>query len=69
MHTDVRMQKVLQSTIYSAEFIGIPTNNKFDKAVQYIYDNNSWERCYVILKNIFSCLRVLCLANIIYAGM
>ena len=49
-HLELRMKKVLQSTISSAEFISIPTNNKFDKAVRIINDNKSWERCYVLIK-------------------
>ena len=40
MHIDLRMQKVLQATILYAEFISIPTNTKFTKAVRYIHDNN-----------------------------
>ena len=50
MHTDLRMQKFLQAPISYAEFISIPTNNKFTKAVEYIYDNKSLESCYVLLK-------------------
>ena len=38
MHGDLRMRKVLQATKLSAEFISIPTNKKFDKAVRYIND-------------------------------
>ena len=44
MHRYLRLRKVIQANISSAEFISIPTNNKFDKAVRYIHDNNSWER-------------------------
>ena len=33
MHIDLQMQKVLQATISYAEFISIPTNTKFTKAV------------------------------------
>ena len=36
MHIELRMQKVLQATLLSAEFISIPNNNKFIKAVKYI---------------------------------
>ena len=64
MHRDLQMRKVLQATILSAEFISIPTNNKFTKEVRYIHDNNSWDRCYVLLNILFPCLRVLCLADI-----
>ena len=69
MHRDLRMRKLLQDTISSAEFISIPTNTKFIKAVQYIRDNKSWERCYVLINILFSCLRVICLAYINLAGM
>ena len=62
MHRDLRMRKVLQYTILSAELISISTNSKFDKAVRYIHDNKSWERCYVILKIHFPCLGVIHLA-------
>ena len=68
MHRDLRMRKVLQSTISSAEFISIPTNTKLAKAVCYIHDNNSWERCYVLIKIIPPCHKVLCLADSDIAG-
>ena len=63
MHRDLRVRKVLQATILSAEFISIPTNNKFTKAVSYIHDNKSWERCYVLLNIIFPCLIVFRLVD------
>ena len=69
MHQDLVMWKVLQSTTFSAEFIGIPANNKFDKEVSYIHNNKSWERWYLLLKIIFSCLRVLWLADSNHSGM
>ena len=69
MHRELRMRKVLQATISSAEFISIPTNTKFTKAVKYIQDNKLWERCYVLLNILFPCLRVLCLADSHLAGM
>ena len=59
MHRYLRMRKVLQATISYVEFISIPTNTKLTKSVKYIHDNNSWERCYVLLKIILPCLRVL----------
>ena len=62
------MRKFLQATISYAEFISIPTNTKSTKAVKYIHDNNSWERCYVLLNISFPCLRVLCLADSNLAG-
>ena len=40
LNRDLRMRKVLQDTISSAEFINIPTNKKFTKTVRYIHDNN-----------------------------
>ena len=63
MHRDLRMRKVLQTTISSAEFLIIPTTTKFTKAVKYINDDKSWESCYVLLNILFPCLRVLCLAD------
>ena len=45
------------------------TDTKSTKVVKYIHDNKSWERCYVILKIIFPCLRVLRLADSNLAGM
>ena len=69
MHQDLIMQNFLQSTISSAWFISIPNNNKFNKEVRYIHDNRSWERCYVLLNNIFPCLRVICLADSNHAVM
>ena len=65
MNRDLRMRKVIQDTISSTEFISIPNNNRLTKSVRYVYDNNSWERCYVIL----NILRVLCLADSNLAGM
>ena len=44
-------------------------NSKLSKAVPYIQDNKAWERIYVLLKIIFPCLRVLCLADSNKAGM
>ena len=69
MHRDLWMRKVFQTTILSAEFIGIPTNNCFDKIFGYIHDNKSWERCYVLIKIMFPCLRVLLLEDGNMAGM
>ena len=69
IHRDLRMRKVLQATISSAKFVSIPTNTKFTKAVKYIHDNKSWERCYVLLEIIYPCLRVLNLADTNLSGM
>ena len=63
MHRDLWIRKVLQANISSTELISIPTNNKFTKAVTYIHGNKSWERYYLLLKIIFTCLRVLPLAD------
>ena len=69
MHRDLWMRKVLQATILSAEFIIIPTNNKFTKAVRYINHNKSLERYYVLINIIFPCLRVIHLVDSNLAGM
>ena len=69
MHRYLRMRKVLQATISSADFISIPTNHKFEKAVRYIHDNNSWERFYLLLNIMFPCIRVICLAYINRVGI
>ena len=69
MHSDPRVLKVLQDTISSTEFLSIPTTTKFTKAVKYIHDEKSWERCYVLLKILHPCLRVLRLADSNLAGM
>ena len=63
IHRDLRMRKFLQSTISSAEFLSIPTTTKFTKAVKYIHDDKSCERCYVLLKILHPCLRVLSLVD------
>ena len=42
IHRDLRMRKFLQATISSAEFISIPTNTKFTKAVKYIHDKRRY---------------------------
>ena len=44
IHIDLQRQNNLQANISSAEFIIIPTNNKFAKSIRYIHDNKSWER-------------------------
>ena len=69
IHRNLQLWKVLQTKLSTEEFISIPTNNKFDKAVRYIHDNKSWERCYVPLKILFPCLSVLCLADRNCAGI
>ena len=37
-------EESFQATISSAEFISIPTNTKFAKALRYIHDIKSWGR-------------------------
>ena len=69
MHRNLRIRKLLQATISSAEFISIPTNTKFTKVVRYITDNNSWERCFLFLRVLFPCLRFLSLADSNLSGM
>ena len=69
MNRDLRMQKVLQDTISSAEFISIPTNKKFTKAARYIHDNKSWGIFYLLLKILFLCIRVLRFTDSNLAGM
>ena len=69
MHRDLRMRKFLQATISSAKFLSIPTITKFTKSVKYIHDDSSWERCYVLLKILHPCLRVLRLADSNLVGM
>ena len=69
MHRDLQMRKVLQATILSTEFLSIPTTTKFTKAVKYIHDEKSWERCYLLLKILHSCLRALRLTYSNLAGI
>ena len=69
MHRDLRMWKFLQATISSAEFLSIPTTPKFTKAVNYIHDDKSWERCYVLLNILLPCFRFLRLADSNLLGM
>ena len=69
IHRDLRMRKVLQDTISSAELLSIPTTTNFTKAVKYIHDKKSLERCYVLLRILFPFLRVLRLADSNLVGM
>ena len=69
MHRVLRMQKVFQATILSAEYISIAKNTKFTKTLKYIHNNKSWERCYVLLYVLFPYLRVLHLADSNLSGM
>ena len=64
MHRDLRIRKFPQATISSADLLSIPTTTKFTKAVKYIHDDKSWESCYVLLKILHPCLRVLRLESI-----
>ena len=65
----MKMWKVLQVNISYAEFLSIPTTTKLTKELRYIHDDKSWERCYVLLKILQPCLRVLRLADSNLAGM
>ena len=69
MHRDLHMLKVLQSTISYAEFIGITKNKKSNKAVRYSHVNKLWERCYVLLRIIILCQRVIHLSDSRNSGM
>ena len=69
VHRDMPMRKDLQATISSAEFLSIPATAKFTKAVKYIHDEKSWERCYVLLKILHPCLRVLSMSDSNIAGI
>ena len=69
MHRYLQMRKVLQATISYAEFLSIPTTTKFTKAVKYTHDDKSWERCYVLLKILSTCLIVLLLEENNRAGI
>ena len=69
IHRDLRTRKILLATISSAEFDTMALNSKLSKVVSCIQDNKAWERIYVLLKIMFPCLRVLCLADSNKAGM
>ena len=69
IHRDLQKRKVIQATISSAEFLSIITTTKFTKAVKYIHDVKSLERCYVVLSIPFPCLRVLSLSDSNIAGV
>ena len=69
MYRDLRMRKVLQAIISSAEFLSVPINTKFTKVVKYINDDKSWESCYVLLRILFPFLRVLRLADSNISGI
>ena len=69
MHRDLRMRKALLATVSSAEFNTMTLNSKLSKVVSYIQDKKPWERIYVLLKIIFTCLRTLQLADSNKAGM
>ena len=57
------------STVSSAELNAMPLNLKLSKVVSHIQDNKFWERIYVLLKLLFPCLQVLCIADSNKSGM
>ena len=57
------MRKALLATFSSAEFNTTELNSKISKVVSYIQDKKAWERIYILLKILFPCLRILCLAD------
>ena len=59
IHRYLRMRKVLQYKILSAEFNNIKTNMKLAEVIRYINDNKSWGKYYFLLKMIPPFLRVL----------
>ena len=69
IHRYLRTRKALLVTVYSDEFNTISLNSKLSKVVSYIQDNKACERIYVLLKILFPCIRVLCLADSNNAGM
>ena len=50
MNRDLSMIKALLATVSSAEFRSMIISSKLSKVVLYIYDNKSWDRCYVLFK-------------------
>ena len=69
MHRYLRTRKSLLDTVSSAEFNTMSLNSKLSKVVSYIKDNQDCERIYVLVKRIFPCFRVLCIADSNNAGM
>ena len=63
MHRDLRMRKSLLATVSSVEFNTMALNSKKFKVVSYIQDNKAWERIYVLLKILFTCLQVIRLSD------
>ena len=68
MHIYLRRRKAILATLSPAEFNTMSLTSKMSKVVSYIKDNIAWDRIYVLLKTIFPCLRVLCLADKNKAG-
>ena len=69
MHRDLRIRKALLATVSSIEFNTMSLNSKISKVVSYTQGKKSWDRIYVILKLLFPCLQVFCLADSNKAGM
>ena len=69
MHRNFRMRKVLLATVYSDEFNTMSLESKLFKVVSHIQDDKAWERIYVLLKRLFTCLWVIRLADSNKSGM
>ena len=69
MHIYLCMRKALLDTVSSAEFNTTALNSVLSKVISYIKGNTYWGRIYVLLKTLFPCIRVICLADISKAGM
>ena len=69
MYRYLRIRKALLAIVSSSEFNTISLKSKLFKVVSYIQDNKYWDRIYVLLKIIFPCLQVLCLAYSNKVGM
>ena len=52
-------RKVLIVTISPAEFNCMTLNSKLYQVVRYINGNTYWKRCYVLIKPLLPCLRVI----------
>ena len=66
MQRDLRMRKALFATVSSTELSTMALNSKLSKVVSY---KKAWERIYVLLKILFTFLRVLRLADSKKSGM
>ena len=69
IHRHLHIRKVLVSTIPKSEFSRVNLNYNIDQIVTYINDDKSWKRCYVLLKMMFTCIRVIHLEDINKSGI